>query len=83
MRARSRVLDSLSLNAYSIYLVHYVIVVWLQYALFDASLGAIAKAAIVFAAGLALSWAVSAGLTVPALRHPEAGSKNMVADQPR
>jgi peptidoglycan/LPS O-acetylase OafA/YrhL len=83
MRARSRVLDSLSLNAYSIYLVHYVIVVWLQYALFDASLGAIAKAAIVFAAGLALSWAVSAGLTAPALRHPEAGSKNMVADQPR
>jgi hypothetical protein len=59
-RNRSRALDSLSRNAYGMYLVHYVFVVWLQYALLKAPLFAVAKAAIVFGATLALSWAVSA-----------------------
>ena len=30
---RTRILDSLSVNAYSMYLPHYVFIVWLQYAL--------------------------------------------------
>jgi surface polysaccharide O-acyltransferase-like enzyme len=61
-RKRSRALDSLSHNAYGMYLVHYVFVVWLQYALLNAPLFAIAKASIVFGGTLALSWAVSAAL---------------------
>jgi hypothetical protein len=61
-RNRSRVLDSLSRNAYGMYLVHYVFVVWLQYALLNAPLFALAKAVIVFGATLVLSWATSAAL---------------------
>jgi glucan biosynthesis protein C len=61
-RNRSRVLDSLSRNAYGMYLVHYVFVVWLQYALLNAPLFAFAKAAIVFGVTLVLSWATSAAL---------------------
>jgi surface polysaccharide O-acyltransferase-like enzyme len=56
------VLDSLSRNAYCMYLVHYVFVVWLQYALLNAPLFALGKAAIVFGATLVLSWATSAAL---------------------
>ena len=37
-RVRSRVLDSLKANAYGMYLIHYVFVVWLQYALLPAEL---------------------------------------------
>jgi peptidoglycan/LPS O-acetylase OafA/YrhL len=55
--------DSLAENAYAIYLVHYVFVVWLQYALLGTPLSAIAKALIVFAGTLALSWAVAAGFS--------------------
>jgi glucans biosynthesis protein C len=51
--------DSLGDNAYAIYLVHYVFVVWLQYALLSVALPAIAKGLIVFAAALTLSWAVA------------------------
>jgi peptidoglycan/LPS O-acetylase OafA/YrhL len=47
-RSRSRLLDSLGSNSYAIYLVHYVFVSWLQYALLPATLPAIAKVAIVF-----------------------------------
>lgn len=61
-RTHSRVLDSLSRNAYGMYLVHYVFVVWLQYALLNAPMFAFAKAAIVFAVTLVLSWATSAAL---------------------
>jgi peptidoglycan/LPS O-acetylase OafA/YrhL len=56
-RMRRAALDSLSANAYGMYLVHYVFIVWLQYLLLPAGLPAIAKAAIVFAGTLALSWA--------------------------
>jgi glucans biosynthesis protein C len=59
---RSRVFDSLSRNAYGIYLVHYVFVVWLQYALLNAPVPAFLKAAIVFGLALGLSWAASAAL---------------------
>jgi glucan biosynthesis protein C len=49
-------LDNLSDNAYGMYLIHYVFVVWLQYALLDVALFAIAKAAIVFSGTLIASW---------------------------
>jgi len=55
-RMRSRILDSLSVNAYGIYLVHYVFTVWLQYALMPAGLPAVAKAALVFIGSVAFSW---------------------------
>lgn len=60
-RRRSRVLDSLSANAYGMYLVHYVFVVWLQYMLLPADLGAVTKAFLVFVGCMALSWTASAG----------------------
>jgi hypothetical protein len=59
---RRPVLDSLKDNAYGIYIVHYLFVVWLQYALLDAPVHAIVKAALVFIGALAMSWAASAGL---------------------
>jgi len=59
--ARSTVTDSLSEHAYAIYLVHYVFVVWLQYALLGAAMPAIAKGVLVFAGTLLLSWGVAAG----------------------
>src|SRR5262249_28169423 len=65
---RSRVLDSLSRNAYGMYLIHYVFVVWLQYALLNAPLFAVAKAAIVFGFTLVLSWATSSSLRYLPLR---------------
>lgn len=62
-RARSKVLDSLSANAYAIYLVHYVFVVWLQYALLPVGMPAVFKAALVLAGTFAFSWPVSIVVT--------------------
>jgi peptidoglycan/LPS O-acetylase OafA/YrhL len=59
---RFRAAESLSDNAYGMYLVHYVFVVWLQYALLDVPLGAVAKATIVFAITLVLSWGSAAAI---------------------
>ncbi len=56
------VLDSLSASSYGIYLVHYVFVIWLQYAVLRLDLPAVAKAAIVFFGGVALCWGSIAGL---------------------
>jgi glucans biosynthesis protein C len=55
---RSGALASLSTNAYSLYLVHYAFVVWLQYALLTAPLSAVIKAPIVFAVTLIMSWLI-------------------------
>jgi peptidoglycan/LPS O-acetylase OafA/YrhL len=82
LQGRDRLLDSLSANAYSIYLLHYVFVVWLQYALLGEALGAISKGVIVFAGALALSWSASAGLAA-LLRQAGAPRKGAIADQPR
>ncbi len=57
LRERKPMMDSLSAHAYGLYLVHYIFAVWLQYALLNAPLFAVIKAAIVFAGTLALSWA--------------------------
>lgn len=56
-------------NAYGIYLVHYLFIVWLQFALLDALLPAVVKGAVVFAGTLLLSWAAVAALR----RVPTAG----------
>jgi len=83
MRTRYRLLDSLSAHAYSIYLVHYIFVVWLQFSLLHVGLNAIEKAGIVFVGGLALSWAASAGFSMLAARHSNSVGKGAIADQPR
>lgn len=60
--------DSLSANEYAIYLLHYMFVAWLQFAMLSFALPAIGKGVLVFAAVLLLSWATSAALrSVPAL----------------
>jgi peptidoglycan/LPS O-acetylase OafA/YrhL len=67
-RARVRVLDSLTENAYGMYLVHYAIVAWLQYSLLKAALPGVAKGSLVFAGAVALSWATTAALRrIPAV----------------
>jgi hypothetical protein len=61
-------LDPMRDCAYGIYLIHYIPVLWLQYLLFEITLGpviqvtAMLKAAIVFVVALALSWAATAAL---------------------
>jgi glucans biosynthesis protein C len=55
---RSSPLASLSANAYSLYLVHYVFSVWMQYALLPLDVPAVVKALIVFAVTLAVSWVI-------------------------
>ena len=58
-----RIVGSIAENAYGIYLFHYVFLIWAQYALLQVALPAIVKGAIVLAVTLALSWAVSAGVS--------------------
>ena len=55
-------LDPMQADAYGMFLVHYPIVLWLQYWLFDYDLPAIVKAAIAFVLTVALSWALTAAL---------------------
>jgi len=52
----SRILGSLAAGAYGLYLLHYVFVVWLQFALLETPLYAVVKAAIVFSGTLLFSW---------------------------
>ncbi len=62
------IFDPLRDDAYGIYVVHYIAVLWLQYALLDMSfapvmqVSAIIKAVVVFSLTLALSWAATAAL---------------------
>jgi glucans biosynthesis protein C len=53
--ARWPIFDSISENAYGIYIFHYVFVIWTQYALLGVSLPAIIKGVIVFTVTLGLS----------------------------
>lgn len=48
--------DSLSASSYGMYLVHYPVVIWLQFALLMVAPGPIAKGAIVFVSAIVLSW---------------------------
>jgi peptidoglycan/LPS O-acetylase OafA/YrhL len=54
-----RLLDALQPAAYGIYLLHYIFIIWLQYAVYDYSLSAGVKFAIVFAGTLSMSWALT------------------------
>jgi peptidoglycan/LPS O-acetylase OafA/YrhL len=67
-KTRGRVWDSLGENAYGMYLLHYVFVSWLQYALLQAGLPAIAKGSLVFLGTALLSWGATAALRrIPAV----------------
>jgi hypothetical protein len=61
--ARQPVFDSVSASSYGMYLIHYPVVVWLQFALLTVALGPIAKGAIVYVGAVTLTWG-----TVVALR---------------
>jgi surface polysaccharide O-acyltransferase-like enzyme len=61
-RASWRLLDAMRPVAYGIYLLHYIFVIWLQYAVYDLPLHAGAKFAIVFAGTLSMSWALTCAL---------------------
>jgi hypothetical protein len=67
-KTRVKVWDSLTNNAYGMYLIHYPFVSWLQYALLKSQLPAIAKGSLVFLGTLALSWGVIAAIRrIPAV----------------
>jgi surface polysaccharide O-acyltransferase-like enzyme len=55
-------LDAMQNDAYGIFLVHYPIVLWLQYWMFDFDIPAIVKATVAFVLTVALSWAVTRAL---------------------
>ncbi|MGB8714963.1 MAG: acyltransferase [Rhodanobacteraceae bacterium] len=68
-RRANPIVDSLSANAYGIYLLHYVCVTWLQFLLLPASWPGYSKAALVFIAALLVSWSLSGVLRrVPVIR---------------
>lgn len=63
-------LDRMQADAYGIFLVHYPIALWIQYALFDYSLPAIVKATIGFVLTVVLSWVLTAALRkIPGASH--------------
>ena len=59
---RLPLLAGLRNSAYGMYLVHYLFVVWLQFAMLGATLPAVIKAAAVFGGTLLLSWGTVAAL---------------------
>jgi peptidoglycan/LPS O-acetylase OafA/YrhL len=61
-RTPAPALDSLRDNAYGMFLVHYPFVTWLQYALLNANLPAVAKGAIAFVGATVLSWSAVAAM---------------------
>jgi peptidoglycan/LPS O-acetylase OafA/YrhL len=54
-----KLLDAMQPSAYGIYLVHYIFIIWLQYAVYDHSWPAFVKFAIVFAGTLSMSWGLT------------------------
>ena len=55
-------LDRMQADAYGIFLVHYPIALWIQYALYDYELPAIVKATVGFVLTVILSWGLTAAL---------------------
>ncbi|MEA2920657.1 MAG: hypothetical protein QOF07_620 [Bradyrhizobium sp.] len=53
-------LDAMRPSAYGIYLLHFIPLVWLQYAVYDPAFPAFVKFAIVFTGTLSISWALTA-----------------------
>jgi len=56
------ILDPMQGEAYGMFLVHYPIVLWIQYWLFDVDVPAVVKVTVVFVLTVALSWAATAAL---------------------
>jgi surface polysaccharide O-acyltransferase-like enzyme len=71
-------LASLSKSAYGMYLVHYLFVVWLQFALLGLAFPAVIKGSLVFGGTLFFSW-----WTVAALRRLPPAGKLIGADRAR
>ena len=72
----SSILDPLRENSFGIFLIHYVPLLWLQYALYGVTLAplqeetAILKAVIVFVLTFAISWAATLALRrIPGAKH--------------
>jgi peptidoglycan/LPS O-acetylase OafA/YrhL len=55
-----RLLDAIRPSAYGIFLVHYIFIIWLQYAIYEPALPAFVKFVIVFAGTLSMSWGLVA-----------------------
>ena len=58
-QSRLAFLDAMRPQAYGIFLVHYIFIIYLQYAVYDPPLPAFVKFAIVFVGTLSLSWATT------------------------
>jgi hypothetical protein len=58
-QSRLVLLDKIQPSAYGIFLVHYIFIIYLQYAVYDPPLPAFVKFAIVFVGTLSLSWATT------------------------
>jgi surface polysaccharide O-acyltransferase-like enzyme len=59
-RSSFRLLDAMRPQAYGIYLLHFIPLIWLQYAVYDPAFPAFVKFAIVFTGTLSISWALTA-----------------------
>lgn len=65
---RGKIFDSLTANAYGMYLIHYMFVSWLQLTLLNSNLPAIAKGSLVTVGTILLSWGATATLRrIPAV----------------
>jgi hypothetical protein len=58
-RSSFALLDAMQPQAYGIYLLHFIPLIWLQYVLYDPAFPAFVKFAIVFAGTLSISWALT------------------------
>jgi surface polysaccharide O-acyltransferase-like enzyme len=58
-RSPFRLLDAMRPQAYGIYLLHFIPLIWLQYAVYDPAFPASVKFAIVFTGTLSISWALT------------------------
>jgi hypothetical protein len=64
------ILDPMQPDAYGMFLVHYPIVLWLQYWLYDFDISAIAKGLTAFVLTVILSWGATEVLRrIPGARH--------------
>jgi peptidoglycan/LPS O-acetylase OafA/YrhL len=59
-RSSFALLDAMQPQAYGIYLLHFIPLIWLQYAVYDPPMPAFAKFAIVFVGTLSISWGLTA-----------------------
>ena len=61
-KKRRGIIDNLSNNSFGIYIIHYPIVIWLQFWLLEIQLPAILKASIVFFGPLIICWGFIAAI---------------------